>query len=59
MNHYYNVCILPSDKEHIDGRFEVFKAVIMKNWVFCDFTPCGFLRTDVSEELNASPKMGL
>jgi hypothetical protein len=26
----------------------------MKNGVFWDVTPCGFVRTDVSEELNAS-----
>jgi hypothetical protein len=25
----------------------------MKNVVFCDVVPCGFLRTDVSEELSA------
>jgi hypothetical protein len=26
----------------------------MKNAVFWDFTPCGFVRTDISEELSAS-----
>jgi hypothetical protein len=35
-------------------RFEVFTAVIMKHVVFWDVTPCGFVRTDVSEELIAS-----
>jgi hypothetical protein len=25
-------------------RFEVFTAVTMKNGVFCDVTPCGFLQ---------------
>jgi hypothetical protein len=35
-------------------RFEVFTVVTMKNAVFYDVTPCGCLRTDVSEELRAS-----
>jgi hypothetical protein len=35
-------------------RFEVFTAVNMKNGVFWDVTPCGSVRTDVSEELSAS-----
>jgi hypothetical protein len=35
-------------------RFEVFTAVTMKNGVFWDVTPCGFVRTDVSEELSVS-----
>jgi hypothetical protein len=28
-------------------RFEVFTAVTMKNTVFWDVTPCGFVRIDV------------
>jgi hypothetical protein len=32
-------------------RFEVLTAVTMKNGVFWDVTPRGFVRTDVSEEL--------
>jgi hypothetical protein len=35
-------------------RFEAFKAVTMKNGVFCDVTPRAVVRTDVSEELSAS-----
>jgi hypothetical protein len=34
--------------------FEVFTAVIMKNAVFWDVTPCGCRKTDVSEEYIAS-----
>jgi hypothetical protein len=34
-------------------RFEVFTTVTMKNVVFWDVTPCGFVRTDVSEELRS------
>jgi hypothetical protein len=35
-------------------RFEVFTAVTVKNGVFRDVTPCGFVRTDVLKELSAS-----
>jgi hypothetical protein len=35
-------------------RFEVFTAVTKKNDVFWDVMPCGFVITDVSEELCAS-----
>jgi hypothetical protein len=38
---------------HSYVRFEVFTAVTKKNGVFWDVTPCGCLRTDVSEELSA------
>jgi hypothetical protein len=31
-------------------RFEFFTAVTMKNAIFWDVTPCGFVRTVVSEE---------
>jgi hypothetical protein len=37
-----------------DVRLKVFTAVTMKNAVFCDVAPCGFVRTDVSEERSAS-----
>jgi hypothetical protein len=39
---------------YVDVRFEVFTAVTMKNGVFWDVTPCGSVRTDVSEEPGAS-----
>jgi hypothetical protein len=35
-------------------RFEMFKAITMKNGVLWDVTPCGFVRKAVSEELSAS-----
>jgi hypothetical protein len=35
-------------------RFEVFTAVTMKNTVFWDLTPLGFVITDVSKERIAS-----
>jgi hypothetical protein len=31
-------------------RFEVLMAVTTKNAIFWDVTPCGLVRTDVSEE---------
>jgi hypothetical protein len=35
-------------------RFEVFTAVIFKNTVFWDFTPCGSCKNRRFEELSAS-----
>jgi hypothetical protein len=35
-------------------RFEVFTVVTMEKAVFMDVTACGYVRTDVSEELMAS-----
>jgi hypothetical protein len=34
-------------------KFEVFAAVTMKNGAFWIVTPCGFVRTDVPEELRS------
>jgi hypothetical protein len=33
---------------------EVFKAVTMKKGVIWDVTPCGSVRTEISDELSAS-----
>jgi hypothetical protein len=35
-------------------RFEVFTVVTMKNDIYWDVTPCGSVRTDISEERSAS-----
>jgi hypothetical protein len=35
-----------------DVRFEFFTVVTMKNALFSDVTPRGFVRTDVSEEVS-------
>jgi hypothetical protein len=35
-------------------RFEVFTAVTMKNAMIWDVTLCGYVRTEVLEEFNAS-----
>jgi hypothetical protein len=43
-----------SQNRHDHVRFDVFTAVIMKNDVFWDVTPCGSLRTDVSEKRSVS-----
>jgi hypothetical protein len=46
---YYEVTISPSESRN-GVRFEVFKAVTMKNGIFCDVTLWALVRTDVSEE---------
>jgi hypothetical protein len=40
-------------QENACVRLEVFTTVTTKNVIFWDITPCGFVRTDVSEELSA------
>jgi hypothetical protein len=45
--------VLPSKIMYAFVRSEVFTPVPMKNGVFWDVTSCGFVRTNVSEELRA------
>jgi hypothetical protein len=57
---HFSICLTQSCKQPTNHHAKLEKHPLngsnghMKNGVFWDVTPCGSLRTDVSEELSAS-----